>query len=47
MKYIAQAILDDGAMMVTTGTITECTEWADRILREHPGEIYIRIWRDD
>lgn len=47
MSYHATAKLEDGRQMDITGTITECAEWADNLIRVNGGAICIDIRRED
>ena len=47
MSYHATAKLEDGRQMDITGTITECAEWADNLIRANGGAICIDIRRAD
>jgi len=41
--YRGTATLNDGRTVETTGTIMECADWSEDILRENGGQIEIRI----
>lgn len=47
MSYRATAKLEDGRQMDIIGTITECAEWADNLIRVNGGSICIDIRRAD
>lgn len=47
MMYEGKATLTDGRTVEITGTITECAEWADNIVRENGGSIRIDIREKD
>ena len=41
--YTADATLSDGRHITITGTITDCANWADNIIRSNDGSIKIDI----
>jgi len=43
--YTGQARLEDGRVIEMTGTIMECANWCDNVIRENDGEITIDIRR--
>ena len=47
-RFLAEARLEDGRTLTTTGTLMECAYWADNILRaEEFKEIDITVIRKD
>jgi hypothetical protein len=45
--YTGIAVLKDGKIVTVHGTIQECANWADNIIRENHEEIKIDIRRKD
>lgn len=43
--YEGQALKPNGIIIHVTGTIEECANWADNLIRAHGGEIEITIRR--
>jgi len=42
--YAGIAVMADGTTRITSGTLTECAEWADNVMRENEiKEIVIKV----
>lgn len=42
-EYKGTAVLNDGQELEIFGTIMECANWSDNVIRSHEGKIVIRI----
>ena len=43
MEYRAVAELSDGKQLQVTGSIMQCANWAENVIRANGGEIQIQI----